>query len=413
MSGFKLLRHEILRDPTKEELYNGPKREKLPLSVQKMEEADTACTFCGVSYFVFAEVQELQQKVKSYHRHFETFMEWTRREKATNESLRSQMVTLERDYAVAFASVQEKLGGVVKIHQDQQGQTAWWRTRAQMLEESQERWKVEKEAFQDAQKSLEARHKLAQQDMLRACDDKISAALAQASAREHAVEEQWKREKTQWLAQLDAMQASHFQSLREAREEEERRWAGVALQKEEAFRTTFLTVEARTQELMEDNARLRARLHEMEGKEITFVAALEASKTQVLELREKMNAVMSEKEGLAHEHHQNAIQMSEQHQRLQTSWQDEVLKWKNRVQALEEHNARLVAAQTDMKTAMAVENEKAKVAASGLSILQRSLEDQSRLLERQSIDHKAAMESMKAEWAREAAQWKTVKEEAV
>ncbi|RHZ21563.1 hypothetical protein DYB37_007904, partial [Aphanomyces astaci] len=66
MSGFKLHAHDVLRDPTKDELYNGPKREKLPAAVQRMDAADTACTFCGVSYFVFAEVQELTQRVQRY-----------------------------------------------------------------------------------------------------------------------------------------------------------------------------------------------------------------------------------------------------------------------------------------------------------------------------------------------------------
>ncbi|RHY95656.1 hypothetical protein DYB35_005961 [Aphanomyces astaci] len=66
MSGFKLHAHDVLRDPTKDELYNGPKREKLPAAVQRMDAAETACTFCGVSYFVFAEVQELTQRVQRY-----------------------------------------------------------------------------------------------------------------------------------------------------------------------------------------------------------------------------------------------------------------------------------------------------------------------------------------------------------
>lgn len=59
------LAHE-LRDPTREELYTtGPQRE-LPAEIQEMAVEDTACTFCGVSYFVFAEVQELQVAVKKY-----------------------------------------------------------------------------------------------------------------------------------------------------------------------------------------------------------------------------------------------------------------------------------------------------------------------------------------------------------
>lgn len=54
-----------LRDPTREELFAGPTRE-LPAEIQEMPVEDTACTFCGVSYFVFAEVQELQATVKKY-----------------------------------------------------------------------------------------------------------------------------------------------------------------------------------------------------------------------------------------------------------------------------------------------------------------------------------------------------------
>lgn len=61
--------HE-LRDPTREELYTGLKREKLPAEIQQMDVEDTACTFCGVSYFVFAEVQALQATAKKYKKTF-------------------------------------------------------------------------------------------------------------------------------------------------------------------------------------------------------------------------------------------------------------------------------------------------------------------------------------------------------
>lgn len=59
-----------LRDPTRDELYNGPNREKLPEAIQQMTADETACTFCGVSYFVFSEVQELQATVKKYKKTF-------------------------------------------------------------------------------------------------------------------------------------------------------------------------------------------------------------------------------------------------------------------------------------------------------------------------------------------------------
>lgn len=58
-----------LRDPTLEELYTGPAR-ALPDEIQQLAAEDTACTFCGVSYFVFAEVQTLQTTVKQYKKTF-------------------------------------------------------------------------------------------------------------------------------------------------------------------------------------------------------------------------------------------------------------------------------------------------------------------------------------------------------
>jgi hypothetical protein len=57
------------RDPTREELYEGPTR-ALPSEIQELAQEDTACTFCGVSYFVFAEVQALQATAKKYKKTF-------------------------------------------------------------------------------------------------------------------------------------------------------------------------------------------------------------------------------------------------------------------------------------------------------------------------------------------------------
>ena len=55
--------HDELRDPTLDELRNGPGRDKLPEKVKKMAKAETVCGFCGVSYLVFSEVQELQKRL--------------------------------------------------------------------------------------------------------------------------------------------------------------------------------------------------------------------------------------------------------------------------------------------------------------------------------------------------------------
>ena len=53
-----------LRDPTIEELHSGPTRDSLPEDVKAMKDTETACTYCGVSYLVFSEVQSLRQKLK-------------------------------------------------------------------------------------------------------------------------------------------------------------------------------------------------------------------------------------------------------------------------------------------------------------------------------------------------------------
>ncbi|KAJ0401823.1 hypothetical protein P43SY_006378 [Pythium insidiosum] len=82
--------HDLeLRDPTREELFNGPKRDKLPAAIQELSTDETACTFCGVSYFVFAEVQELQATVKKYKQTFHSSPESSSQETAIALRLRS------------------------------------------------------------------------------------------------------------------------------------------------------------------------------------------------------------------------------------------------------------------------------------------------------------------------------------
>eukprot|EP00937_MAST-01D_sp_MAST-1D-sp2_P003775 g3775.t1 len=56
--------HAALRSPTREELHNGPSRDSLPPKIKKMSRGDTCCSFCGVSYLVFSEVKELEDKLR-------------------------------------------------------------------------------------------------------------------------------------------------------------------------------------------------------------------------------------------------------------------------------------------------------------------------------------------------------------
>uniref|UniRef100_K3X1Y5 Uncharacterized protein n=1 Tax=Globisporangium ultimum (strain ATCC 200006 / CBS 805.95 / DAOM BR144) TaxID=431595 RepID=K3X1Y5_GLOUD len=91
-------RHELeLRDPTREELFSGPTRE-LPVEIQQMAVEDTACTFCGVSYFVFAEVQELQKTVKKYKKSFHEFVRFLERERKISQDLKTEVLELKTSF---------------------------------------------------------------------------------------------------------------------------------------------------------------------------------------------------------------------------------------------------------------------------------------------------------------------------
>nr|CCA21390.1 conserved hypothetical protein [Albugo laibachii Nc14] len=113
--------YDKLRDPTYEELYTGPRREKLPLDIQNMEQEETACNFCGVSYFVFAEVHELQDKIKLYTKALRCLSENARSAHVENVHLRNkvelfktdtlhQMIDLKTQF-VAVGQEYERLSG--------------------------------------------------------------------------------------------------------------------------------------------------------------------------------------------------------------------------------------------------------------------------------------------------------------
>ncbi|ETL82631.1 hypothetical protein L917_17243 [Phytophthora nicotianae] len=92
-----------LRDPTLEELYTGPVR-ALPDEIQQMPAEDTACTFCGVSYFVFAEVQALQITVKQYKKTFRDFVRFMECERSVARDLRQQVAELKGSFAELVAT---------------------------------------------------------------------------------------------------------------------------------------------------------------------------------------------------------------------------------------------------------------------------------------------------------------------
>ncbi|CEG38140.1 uncharacterized protein PHALS_08230 [Plasmopara halstedii] len=91
-------RKSELRDPTLEELYTGPIR-ALPDEIQQLPDEDTACTFCGVSYFIFAEVQTLQTTVKQYKKAFRDFVQFLEHERSVAQNLRQQAIELKSGFA--------------------------------------------------------------------------------------------------------------------------------------------------------------------------------------------------------------------------------------------------------------------------------------------------------------------------
>ncbi|KAF4042982.1 hypothetical protein GN244_ATG04724 [Phytophthora infestans] len=92
-----------LRDPTLAELYTGPER-ALPDEIQQLPTEDTACTFCGVSYFVFAEVQALQTTVKQYKKTFRDFVRFMEHERSVARDLRQQVAELKGSLADLVAA---------------------------------------------------------------------------------------------------------------------------------------------------------------------------------------------------------------------------------------------------------------------------------------------------------------------
>ncbi|GMF65142.1 unnamed protein product [Phytophthora lilii] len=107
-----------LRDPTLEELYTAPAR-ALPDEIQQLPAEDTACTFCGVSYFVFAEVQALQTTVKQYKKTFREFVRFMERERSVARDLRQQVTDLKETFAELVATCTATALKIAKQNEEQ------------------------------------------------------------------------------------------------------------------------------------------------------------------------------------------------------------------------------------------------------------------------------------------------------
>ncbi|KAL4161555.1 hypothetical protein PRNP1_002109 [Phytophthora ramorum] len=170
-----------LRDPTLEELYTAPAR-ALPDEIQQMPAEDTACTFCGVSYFVFAEVQTLQTTVKQYKKTFREFVRFMERERSVARDLRQQVTELKDDFVQQAATCStsiRQLAGQNEMHRSER------QAALELLEQVQKELLVSGDASRELQilsKRSEEELKLAHSLVEQKLRDEVLHASSQAES---------------------------------------------------------------------------------------------------------------------------------------------------------------------------------------------------------------------------------------
>eukprot|EP00943_MAST-04B_sp_MAST-4B-sp1_P004661 g4661.t1 len=108
------------KNPTREELHNGPTRKELPKEVQEMERQDTVCKFCGVSYLVFSEIKELEKrledsenKIKQYSKRLKDFEKLKRQldqlHQTQKNTQKNQIAILEEEWIARTNALSAKV----------------------------------------------------------------------------------------------------------------------------------------------------------------------------------------------------------------------------------------------------------------------------------------------------------------
>ncbi|ETV85076.1 hypothetical protein H257_02945 [Aphanomyces astaci] len=383
MSGFKLHAHDVLRDPTKDELYNGPKREKLPAAVQRMDAADTACTFCGVSYFVFAEVQELTQRVRRYERQCQTFATWMQREKATNATMRNELALWTRDFHTAMGVASEKL---VELHRRNTLQA----TSIQSLEAKLTAKETELEGLrcrvlaETATKVLELEARIVDKDQTIAQQAQhMEGTLREARVVYEAAQAAWTLERTSLLTQHSVQSA--------AGELERQRLEELVVKMEQNLHASAVESQEFAAKAAESDARWRDVTHMME-----------CQATSVTEAQVKLHQMQAQVE-LAQAEAARVAANAQVERADVGALQDDVAKYKHLATALEKNKALLLAERDELKQTIAIAHDKVNQVKAQLTGLQRRLDEQGRQMEAVQATHNSAMANLKAECAKEVA----------
>jgi hypothetical protein len=298
----KLNSHAALRSPTKDDLRNGPSRDKLPEKVRRMSKSETACGICGVSYLVFSEVKELESQLKD-----------ARQELAAEKAQAGERGRL------VFSEVKQLESQLKAAKQELEKAQAGERGRcAASTDDGVELKRLQREiaALKDASKRALAERDQDEQRLARELSEQQQAheaALAAAAADATAVAEQQQqrlqherqlRHRSAGLLGECQLQLGHARaSLRQEqaalqllrREFEDGRAQAMACLQDMAAQ---LLAKVRAQS---DKARAEARAHEMAA--VTATIALAAEQREVeslrLQLSQQVGAAQSSKGDLS------------------------------------------------------------------------------------------------------------------
>ncbi|TYZ60589.1 hypothetical protein PybrP1_004533 [[Pythium] brassicae (nom. inval.)] len=312
-----------LRDPTREELYAHGSRRALPAEIQQLGVEDTACTFCGVSYFVFAEVQELQATVKKYKRTFHTFVRFLERERRTSQDLKAEVRTLQTSFeqlagAAAGGAAQlgaecaqlravdtAHCGALLAAHRElvQQQQVAQqleaqlkraddeWRLASALTEQ-----KLRNEALHLSSQAEKCRLQSAAQEAERAAEsERERAAIRALEARYAEGQAAWSLSERLAVSERDQLKQKLL-AMTERVDEEQRAAKQLETQlraAQQELKRVVSTSEAERAALSQLNSEVIVLKHQLHGFE-TSKALLLSERTQLHEAKMKSDALVPE-----------------------------------------------------------------------------------------------------------------------